>query len=75
MPDDQFPIFNSIAEFEWWQQKMQTVTTRYCPGCEPDRDPFAELLESQPCSQHNADDGVLDGKVKAPHIFVTDPGF
>jgi len=37
----------------------------YCPGCEPERDPTAELLDARPCGLHSLAQGIDDGLVTA----------
>lgn len=39
--------------------------TRYCPGCEPTRDPTKEILEPAPCGEHGAMPGTADEEVVA----------
>jgi hypothetical protein len=42
---------------------------RYCPQCEPNRDPTREILEPVPCSEHAAMPGTADDIVIASHYL------
>jgi hypothetical protein len=44
---------------------VPTFVRVYCPGCEPDADPFAEILDTRWCDAHapvrdGADDAVVN---------------
>jgi hypothetical protein len=42
----------------------------WCPGCEPDADLFAEILQERRCERHMpAVDGSEDGAVTERHHF------
>jgi hypothetical protein len=43
----------------------------YCPGCEPDADPFAEILDVVWCGKHYpAADGVDDPEPAAASVVA-----
>ncbi|MBI3627814.1 MAG: hypothetical protein HY220_03695 [Candidatus Sungbacteria bacterium] len=46
---------------------VATFVRAYCPGCEPDADPFSEILDTRWCEAHQppregADDGAVDSE-------------
>jgi hypothetical protein len=47
------------------------VARAYCPGCEPDADPFTEILDVRWCDAHTpARDGVQDDAVRSD-VFLS----
>ena len=43
-----------------WLEETPNLGRPWCPGCEPERDPTAEILITEYCGHHRAIEGTAD---------------
>jgi hypothetical protein len=51
-----------------------TSVRAYCPGCEPDADPIAEILDTRWCATHMPSQAGADDASVVADIFLTGSG-
>jgi len=55
---------------EWGES--EDVGRKYCPGCEPDADPIAEILTEKRCPSHEPNvKGLDDKEVSVGNHYLT----